>query len=263
MLNSLLKVRPLAYSDIQQLIKSLNVPSGMSKRFDCVSCGGRNSLGVSNRNGTLSWNCFRASCRTRGRLGTTVTLSDLRSLKLQKDDPPFVLPEYFTYVSNEDAIVWLKRYNCNHAITKKLVEVRYDPRDNRLVFLIKNKQGDLIDAAGRSLTDGSGPKWRRYGRSRYPLVVGRKDNAILVEDAASACAVSGLGTGVCLLGTHLTTEAISAMRDFTSCTIALDPDAKLKALKLQKQLEGYLPTKVALLPDDPKCFTEDQLRSYL
>jgi len=49
-----------------KIINRLKVPEGISNRYNCPFCGGYNTLGVSNINGTLEWNCFRASCDAKG-----------------------------------------------------------------------------------------------------------------------------------------------------------------------------------------------------
>ena len=80
--------------------------------------------------------------------------------------------------------------------------------------------------------------------------------SIRIEDAASACAVSKFGTGVALLGTTLTDEAIQVIKGFDRAVIALDKDASGKAISMARRLNMYLPTTVKFLEQDLKVNPE-------
>lgn len=251
--------------NLSAAIKALNVPRGTSKRFSCPNCGGANTLSVGWKGSTLVWLCFRASCGLRGKEAASLTLKDIEILQQkQKDEPkPFVMPSYFTSVmSDERAISFLKRNNCIDAYTSNRAAIRYDPRENRVVFLIYHR-GSLVDAAGRILTPGVKPKWKRYGHAQYPFVCGDSTTAVLVEDCASACAVSSVATGIALLGTNLTAGHMQTLRSYKECIVALDPDAHAKAARMVHVVSPYLPTKVALISDDLKYFDNDKIRQEL
>lgn len=250
------------YSDKLEIIKSLNTPINTSMRYNCPFCGGSNSLGVANRHGKLLWRCFRDSCGVKGKAEVTMTASQL----LAKAPPPqtkFILPPHITYVSNPEALSWLAKWHCTWAISKGYAEVRYDPREHRVVFLIRDKDGEIVDAAGRALHYGGKPKWRKYGNSGLPLIIGKGDTCYLCEDAASACALSHFGAGVALLGTHVSSAIATSLRAFQRCVVCLDPDAKLKALAIQKRVSCYIPTSVVFLQEDPKAYSEAELKELL
>jgi DNA primase len=80
------------------------------------------------------------------------------------------------------------------------------------------------------------------------------DHAIIVEDAASAAAVSKYGTGIALLGTHLTDEALEVIATYRSVTVALDRDATNKALHLTKRIKQFTTATMKILKDDPKVY---------
>lgn len=252
----------MKYIDKVTLVKSLNTPSGVTQRYNCVFCGGHNTLGVTKSHGKISWHCFRASCGSRGKSDVSLTVSELRS-KAPALPTKFTLPPHFTYVSNQDAINWLSRWNCNWAISKGYAEIRYDPRQHRIVFLVRDSEGEIVDAAGRALHYGVKPKWHRYNNSGTPLVIGKGDTCYLCEDAASACALSHFGAGIALLGTHLSDATIPLLRGFKKCVVCLDPDAKLKALAMQRRVSPFVPTSVVFLEEDPKAYSKDQLGKVL
>jgi hypothetical protein len=98
-------------------------------------------------------------------------------------------------------------------------------------------------------------KWLRYGKSAEPFVVKTDSNhVILVEDAASACAVSEYGTGIALLGTSLTYRALEVVTKYRSVTVALDRDAFNKSLALTRRLRQYMAANAKLLREDPKVY---------
>lgn len=250
---------------VREFIRNLNLPVGVSRRYDCPACGGNNTLSVTNDLGDVKWFCFRASCGTKGQLATTKSASDISALLKQRRDSEdnFTLPEYFTSVLSEEAAVeYLRRNHCLEAYINKLADIRYDPKVNRVAFLIKNK-GRIVDAVGRSLSLQVKPKWYRYGSSSTLFICGDRSVAVVVEDAASACAVSSIATGVGLLGTNLQEAFVSPLKVYEKVIIALDKDASKKAIELHRILSYYTHTEVALLEDDLKFLTKEQIRYVL
>ena len=69
------------------------------------------------------------------------------------------------------------------------------------------------------------PKWYRYGKSSKLFTCGEHSKAILVEDAASACAVSQVATGIALLGTNMKDADLASLKGYTHIYICLDADA--------------------------------------
>ena len=58
-------------------LNELNVEEGTSKRFDCIFCGKKNTLSVTKKKGKILWNCFSASCKSKGNVGTDYSKEDL------------------------------------------------------------------------------------------------------------------------------------------------------------------------------------------
>jgi len=138
----------------------------------------------------------------------------------------------------------------------------HDICEDRAVFKIFNEDGYLVDAIGRSIFDKF-PKWKRYGKSKYPFVRGQYNGAtgeqntvcVLVEDCISACVVSEYGiAGIALLGTSLLDEHKTIIsKYFDKVIVALDPDALPKTLQIAKELKGWVKeVKVLKLTDDLK-----------
>jgi hypothetical protein len=84
------------------------------------------------------------------------------------------------------------------AFTRDKVDIRYDPARDRIVFMIHNDEDKIIGGVGRALSSVALPKWYVYGSRNYPFICGGGDTAVVVEDCASACAVSNDFAGVAL-----------------------------------------------------------------
>jgi len=139
--------------------------------------------------------------------------------------------------------------------------VRYDVRQDRLVFLVYTKQGLLVDAVGRALTKRIQPKWIRYASSPVPYTNGDVSKyAVIVEDAISAYVVGemfgDICTGVALLGTQLTGfHKRYIQKHYDNVIVALDPDARDKTIKIARELD----CKALNLSDDLKYKRTDDL----
>jgi DNA primase len=160
----------------------------------------------------------------------------------------------------------VKRVNAYDAYLSGRADIRYDFKRNRVVFLVKDGN-KVVDAAGRSI-DGRTPKWYRYGSSKSPFVSGTNLSvACVVEDCASACSISGIVTGVGILGTNLLTEHIDVLKQYDRVFIALDKDATDKAIGMVRTLHTHVPTRLMVLRTDLKNMQGDErddfIRSYI
>ena len=103
-----------------------------------------------------------------------------------------------------------------------------------------------------------------YGSKEYPFICGDSDTAVLVEDCASACAVSHLYSGVALMGTSLPDSYIPILKKrFKKIIVALDRDATTKAFDISNQLRYYVNTQVKILDDDLKYYGSNQIEGML
>ena len=156
-------------------------------------------------------------------------------------------------------INYLTKSNSYLAYYKKRVDIKYDKNLARCVFLIKDEEGNVVDGVGRSLNDMK-PKWYRYGNSKYPFVCGDKKTAIIVEDCASACAVSNYATGIALLGTNLLQKHIDIIKKYDKVGVALDRDATKKATKICDELNLIINTKFLVLDEDIKNMADEDIK---
>ena len=237
-------------------------------RMSCPICGGKDTLTISKINGKLLWNCYKASCNTKGVQGYSRSKSEIKSF-LQKNYHSvayyqnFRTPDWFTIFSTNSRVVYyLKKNNCMPAVDDKLVQVMYDPKQDRVVFMVKY-EGITYDAIGRSLKKDVKPKWYRYGKSDKLFTCGNNATAVLVEDAASACAVSHVATGVALMGTHMKDADLTFLKKFKEVKICLDPDATRKSLDLQKYLSYIVKCNIMRIEDDLKYYNAEEIRKLV
>ena len=250
--------------NIRQHVIDLELPTGHSVRTDCPKCHRKNTFGASNDMGILKWQCFSASCGTRGIGETNLSASDIRALMnavdIKATIEPIEFPMSVTRSLPHEATSWLEYWGIQDVGT-----YYWDIKDSRVVFpVIKNHI--LYDATGRTLNKVVTPKWKRYGGSGLPFIVGTGTVAVVVEDAISAavCASEGY-VGVALLGTSLMESHALALNEYDKVIVALDPDASMKSLAHVKELRRHIRKAVALkLDDDIKYRLDvdlDKLRS--
>ena len=184
--------------------------------------------------------------------------------KEKEKEKPFVLPKSFVSVFSTDKCTdYLKKNHCMESYIKGKASLMYDVKQHRAVFLIKEKE-KVKGAIGRGLNSEVYPKWFIYGSKTYPFICGSSDTAVLVEDCASACAVSEVYTGVALMGTSLPDSYIPVLKKkFKKVIVALDRDATTKSFDISNQLRYYMDTEVKILEDDLKYFDKPQIERLL
>ena len=250
------------YQEQYSIIKDIRVRENESKSCDCPFCGGKGKLSITNRDGSLLWNCYRASCNVRGVHGVSRSTNSIKS-KLSGEEvslPKQCLP-IPSIVSSPDhhpkALGYLESVHCLNAYKDKLVHIKYAPSEDRVLFFMNNDSG----AVGRSLS-GQIPKWKVYGDTTGTFSCGNGDIAVVVEDVASACSVSTLTgyTGVALLGTNISFKQKQQLKRYKKVIISLDKDASSKAIKLLSKLGGHVKdVTVVLLEEDLKYLNTQQM----
>lgn len=256
--------------EARRLADKFGLQVGQSKRIDCPSCGGKYTFSLTRRSGGVIYHCFRASCDVRGYVNLPRTAEEiaaaLKGEAFTRQPAAFEIPSYWTsVVGNEQALHYMQ---CNHimwAFDNELVDLVVDPKANRIVFLNRH-EGRIVDAVGRALRKGASPKWYRYGDHPAPFVVqpkSRTNTCVIVEDAASACAVAAAGVaGVALLGTHLQGNTKRLMRGrWKHYIVALDKDASVKSLALQKEFKSLGRSSIMLLDKDLKYLSAAEIQS--
>ena len=240
--------------DIFHYVEDLDLANEATVRKDCPICRGIKTFTASNRDGFLVWNCYKAGCKVHGGTQTHMTVADIRARLMGKQRASselFTKPEYIVSIrsANTEVQQWIQQWDLG-------VELMWDVKEDRIVFPIY--EGNvMVDATGRAFGRRL-PKWKRYGSSAVPYVVGRTNQAVIVEDCMSAAVVaqeiSG-GSGVAIMGTSLSDGQYRFLsRQKYSCiVVALDPDALPKTLGMAKELHNVAETiKVLKLNDDLK-----------
>ena len=256
-------------------VESLDFPALTRYRSDCPVCGKKNTFSVNDDGLQRLWYCFHADCNVSGRTGITLTKEHAsRALRRGTQATPpaprtnntYEIPDTFVSLSrNLNAELYVKRVQAYDAYLAGRADIRYDFKRNRAVFLVKDGN-KVVDAAGRSL-DGRNPKWYRYGTSQHPFICGYHGAVVIVEDCASACAISNIVTGVALLGTNLLPHHLDVLRGYSNIFVALDKDATDKAIDMVRTLRSVAPTKMIILKHDLKNIQKDErddfIRSYI
>lgn len=251
-------------------VESLDIQPLGRYRSDCPVCGKSNTFSVTDDGLQRMWFCFHADCNVSGRTGIVLS-KDFAKIAIKKPTPSvapaapdkFVIPDTFTSLSrNLDAELYVRSVHAYDAYLSGRADIRYDFKRNRVAYLVKH-EGKVVDAVGRSL-DGRGAKWYRYGNSKYPFVSDRgKHTAIVMEDAASACSVSNLVTGVAILGTNLLDEHVDFLSKYKRVFVALDKDATDKALDMVKILCRKIPTRLMVLDRDLKNLNNEERDEFI
>lgn len=257
----------MTYAEQKETIQRYNVVSGQNLRVNCPSCGGNKTLSISKFDGRLVWNCFKASCEVGGRDNVGRNRTEISNYlagqanEFQRKSKP--IPEITgTPYSHSDVMQYLEENNCIDALEKNLIRIEYNPAEQRVLFYNNSGKG----CVGRSLLKGVKPKWRAYGDTSELFTVGKSPEGVLVEDAASACAVAATGTltGICLLGTHMNREQKrTIVEQFKKVTICLDKDASRKSILLLQELRGLVKCSVKFIEEDLKQYNVPQLMEII
>ena len=248
---------------IKNYVTDLPLQPNGTMRLDCPLCHRKNTFSVAEKNGQRLYNCFHAQCTAKGRTKLRLTTDNTNPLPLRVHSPVraepslvFEEPNTFVPISRSDkAFSYIRSVNVSKAYNNGWVDLRFDFKRNRVVYLIKDGNR-VVDAVGRSLTDEK-PKWWRYGRSGFPFICGVGHVGIVVEDCASACSVSSNYTGIALLGTSLLDSYIPILSRYKKLYVALDKDATKKALDIVIKLQDVTTTKMMILNQDLKDMRDD------
>ena len=253
-----------SYKEQVSVVQKIKLADGEHKTLTCPFCGGRNKFTLDRFDGVLVWNCFRASCNAKGSLRGRRDITALKNYvsgiptqrSVKKINP---LPAMTVSVrKHAPAVKYLEDVNSMDAYESGLIKVRYLPTENRVLFYTNDGTG----AVGRAL-DSRLPKWWKYGETSLGITVGSGQHAVLVEDVASACAVSRLEgvVGFALLGTNLTNQIKKQLVKYDKITLVLDNDASSKAVYLSKK-HGAV-THLRLTKVDLKCLSQREIQQVI
>lgn len=256
------------------------VKYGETIRVNCYLCGGYHSLSITKKDGHTLWHCFKAKCSATGRHPLILTHDELVSTVSKQHtarnalEPflnvvsPFRLPTYWIEgIASKKCFQTLLNGNAWESYQKGLYRTAYDPRQDRLVFLVRNHAGTIVGAIGKSLS-GQKPKVYNYPESaNIPFMCGKGKTAVLVEDCLSACSIGRLEeyTGIALLGTEIKKEYLyTILLEFKEIVVALDKDALHKSLKVRNIVNQYRDnTKIWKLNKDLKELDKASLIEFV
>tara|TARA_R110002110_G_scaffold367479_1_gene577281 strand:+ start:141 stop:908 length:768 start_codon:yes stop_codon:yes gene_type:complete len=238
--------------DIRNFVDDLDVTNGATVRRNCPVCDGVKTFTVTNKNGMIIWNCYKAGCFVHGGTRTYLSADDIRNTMQSREveEPVWEKPVYIVQGGNHDG---LKNFLAGWYLHDMQPCPMYDVKENRIVFPIFRGR-TMVDGAGRSLSNRL-PKWKRYGESGLPYIYGSGQVAVIVEDAISASVVgsSVQCAGVALLGTSLQDTHKKPLAEYTKLIVALDPDALSKTLSIAQELRTiHTNISVLRLKDDLK-----------
>jgi len=243
-------------------------------RINCPDCGGRGTFTATRVDGTILYNCYKAGCSLSGKkdvMGSSKYVREKSIIPAETDKYKFEIPDHFSvYFPNK-----MVKYCVQNNIDTSKVQLYYDVKLDRAVFPIFMVQpsnfdtptiwrNKVVDAVGRSLSKYSNnrnyPKWHRYGKSGLPFICGNSEICYVVEDCASAVAVSQYGTGLALLGTNLSDQLLDIVVNYPYVIVCLDRDASAKAIQMKNRIGQFTKAEVRLLDVDPKEKPEGVLR---
>ena len=255
-----------SYREQWEVLSKVALTEGQTKNISCPFCGGSNKLSISKTlEGVTLWNCYRASCSSRGSRQGKRTSESL-SRALNSPTQPQVINHRVTplpsvtkgFRNDPTAYQYILDNNCVEAYDSNYINIRYAPAEKRVLFYNNTETG----CVGRSMANHRS-KWWSYGDCQGGIAVGNGSTAVLVEDVASACSVSRLPNhvGLALLGTNITEHIKNTVRQYDNVYIVLDNDASKKAILLAKTLTGKV--SVRLTKRDLKYLNVDQLEELL
>lgn len=245
----------------------------VSKREVCPACKGGSSkektFTVTRRGDSLIWNCFRASCTSKGFVRTAGEY-ERYSPRVRPTQPAVrIYP-----LGEEDASRISRRYGLSRE-SLRVADVgwtgrRDDSYGGRVSYPIFRPDSKCRGYVYRSYTGGL-PKaltWLNEGQTQlaWYKFLRKSPTLVVVEDQVSAIRLAEHTHSVALMGTELTDDKLQeiAKEKYTTVYLALDRDATLLALKLQfksRNLMGNL--KVLPLHRDIKDMNPYEFESLL
>lgn len=258
----------MSYAEQLNEITRIKISDEETKRIDCLFCGGNKTMTLTKRDGNLIWNCYKASCNAKGvaRVNrSAATIKSALSKRLSRNSTRIgrSFPELVVTARNRDKVeIYLRENHCFDALDNGLVNIKYAPKEDRVLFYTQ----DGLGAVGRSLA-GQKPKWMAYGDTSNGFQCGNGGTAVIVEDAASACAVASSSsefTGFALLGTQLTKKHVNKLLHFPTLIVALDQDASIKGLRFKRELMGvHKNVRLNVLKEDLKYLSLRAIKEKL
>lgn len=255
---------------LKRLLESVDYNTSI--RCQCPFCGGKDTFSVSNLGYVIKYNCFRNSCfdGSAGYYEPSASKDDLAKRYKERTESEvkdkFELPKYVRNGLGSSACFNLiMNTNGLDSYNRGMYKVSYDQVQERLLHVITDNSC-IVGAVGRSL-NGSSPKSLVYPNSAImPFIVGNTKTGVIVEDCLSAASINSIVqyTGIALLGTNIKDEYIPWLKEFKQIIIALDPDARRKAIDLKQSLSYICEyVKIWNIPTDFKNMNKNQIEEFI
>lgn len=250
--------------EIAQL--ATKVLPGDTANFICPNCGNDRKFYITRDDSAIKYICHKLSCGIKGYIiQNGISVHQYLNKVAIKEPDYFNKPSHWIDgIANDSIDIFLKKYHIKANYCNGLFDIAYDPRTNRIIFYVYDGD-DLVGAVSRALTPCTVKVYNCKNSAPVPFIVGTGQNLVIVEDCLSAARLASDNiTGMALLGTHFKREYLQYLKGYNSITIALDADAKDKALKMQKYLSSYFPqTQVRFLKKDIKDMSLDEFNGWL
>lgn len=159
---------------------------------------------------------------------------------------------------------WLSQYGLTSSEIVR-AGISYSPYTNRIYFPVYYAK-ELSGYLSRGL-DKDSPKWLAKYKQRSAFFVlystaPSSNRCVIVEDIVSGILCSRYDNTYVALGTYLSEEGLSRLKDYTEFLVFLDddnPQVKMNQLKMKKQLELFGTVQIVHAGTDPKKLKESEL----
>ncbi len=273
----------------------MNKHSETNKQLPCPKCNGSQYFEKVEGCYTLG-HCFHASCGYKSRVLTNTNYKDLKLMvdkhiydrtkpleSVAQESLP--MERWLKYTVNPAAVQMINQYGFGNSLYED-VKLYYDPKENRLVFMIDNDYaiGRLLPLDRPFKIEGkmavfSPPepqgavkqaKWYVYTKTPKILLKSTlkpvyKGVLVIVEDIISGLVVSNYCDTLTLGGTvlqnyHIEYLASVASSKYSKVLVCLDNDAFKKGITMAAKLGMYLPeVQARYLTKDMKNMSEREI----
>ena len=247
-------------------------------RTDCPDCGSNNTFSAMYLPASMVviYNCFDASCEIKGskRIGLQKHQIKNGLFKNPTDfteavQEEFSAANFIELAYSKQGLKYLEKVQCLDLHEQKHINVKYDLKQDRVVFLVNDlKGGRIVNAVGRTMKADGKPKWYKYAKTSADYKMGWGKIAVIVEDIPSACVVSKLDdvVGISMCGTVLSENLYNYLlqESYDKVLICLDKDAALKSMHICATLKHQMKYVGVLFPErDLKNMDANQLEEFI
>ena len=233
----------------------------------CKKCGSRDNFARYDDGGGFCFGCHyheRATHAPSRHMGGTTD----ESLKWQERAVK-PLPEDINHEFSPECIEWLAKFHVDvpTAIRNNL---GFSAKRNALVFQFgkhcwqaRHFPGWWFDKFGKCYTSGDVNECLFIYETTE--CTDQSKTLVIVEDPVSALRIGALQPSMPLLGSHLATSRLNAIaRLYDGLVVWLDSDKYKEAQGIAERAKLLgLSTRVIWTEQDPKCYTNEQLKEYL